>query len=147
MDFTAPVSTIMSRKLVTVTPGDKMTAVKEIFDNQRIHHIPVVKYTKLVGMISKTDYMHFLRGSNTTPYDQIIEESRLNNYKVEDIMTKGMATLESSERINVALQVFSENLFHALPILENGQLVGMLTTFDIIKELLAEDNARITSYN
>lgn len=148
MDFTAPVSTIMSKKLITVTPGDKMVAVKEIFENQRIHHIPVVKYTRLVGMISKTDYMHFLRG--TTPsaeYDKIIEASRLNNYKVEDIMTKGMATIESTERINVALQIFSENIFHALPIVDNGELVGMLTTFDIIKELLKEDNARITSYN
>ena len=148
MDFTAPVSTIMSKKLITVTPGDKMVAVKEIFENQRIHHIPVVKYTKLVGMISKTDYMHFLRGATpAAEYDKVIEESRLNNYNVEDIMTKGMATIESTERINVALQIFSENIFHALPIVDNGELVGMLTTFDIIKELLKEDHARITSYN
>ena len=147
MDFTAPVSTIMSRKLITVSPGDKMMAVKEIFDNQRIHHIPVVKYTKLVGLVSKTDYLHFMRGMSTHPHDRILEESRLNNYNVEEIMTKGMATLESTERINVALQIFSENLFHAIPVVDDGQLVGMLTTFDIIKELLAEDYARITSYN
>ena len=147
MNFTAPISSIMSRKLITVTPGDTMTTVKQIFENQRIHHIPVVKFTRLVGMISKTDYMHFLRGSNTTPYDQLIEESRLHNYKVEDIMTKGMATLESTDRINVALQVFSENLFHAIPVVDNGELVGMLTTFDILKALLEEDHARITSSN
>ena len=144
MDFTAPISTIMTRKLITVAPGDRLTSVKEIFSQERIHHVLVVRHTKLVGIISKTDFVHFLRGINT-PYDKLIEESRLHNYKVEDIMTTGIATLESTDRINVALQVFSENLFHAIPIVDGGEVVGILSTFDFIKKLVEEDNARITS--
>ena len=147
MNFTAPVSTLMSKKLVTVSPGDKMMVVKEIFDNHRIHHIPVVRYTKLLGIISKTDFMYFLRGNPNTPTDKAIEESRLQSYNVEDIMTKGIASIESTERINVALQIFSENLFHAIPVVDNGELVGMVTSLDIINALLAEDNARITLAN
>ncbi len=143
MEFTAPVSKFMTRKLVTVVPGDKMSVVKEIFDTQRIHHLPVVRYTTLVGIISKTDFMHFLRGIELSPYDQMVENSKLEHYTVEDIMTTGIATLESSERLNVALQIFAENLFHAIPIVDNGELVGMLTTFDIIRILVEEDNARI----
>lgn len=145
MDFTAPVSKFMTRKLVTVVPGDKMAVVKEIFDNQRIHHIPVVRYRTLVGLISKTDLLHFVRGIEATPYDQLVEKGRLQNFTVEDIMTKGIATLESTARLNVALQLFSENLFHAIPIVDNDELVGMITTFDIIKLLVEEDNARIKS--
>ncbi len=146
MDFKAPISKFMTTKLITVTPRDRMTAVKGIFDKHRFHHIPVVKDTTLVGMISKTDYLHFLSGKNINAYDQLIEDSRLHNYTVEDVMTKGIATLESSERINVALQVFSENLFHAIPIVDNGELVGMLTTLDIIKVLMEEDRIRMQSY-
>ena len=145
MDFTAPVSKFMTRKLVTVMPTDRLTMVKEIFDTQRIHHLPVVKYTTLVGLISKTDLMHFLKGVELTPYDRLVEESRLHSFTAEDIMTKGIATLDSSERVNVALQLFTENLFHAIPIVDNGELVGMLTTFDIIKSLVEEDNARINA--
>jgi acetoin utilization protein AcuB len=145
MDFTAPISQFMTRKLVTVLPGDRMTVVKEIFDTQRIHHIPVVRYTTLVGLISKTDFMHFVRGMESTPYDQLVEQSRLHNYTAEDVMTKGIATLESNERLNVALQLFAENLFHAIPIVDNEELVGILTTLDIIKLLVEEDNARIKS--
>jgi acetoin utilization protein AcuB len=89
--------------------------------------------------------MHFIRGMETTPYDILVEKSRLQNYTAEDIMTTGIATLESTERINVALQVFAENLFHAIPVVDNGELVGMLTTFDIIRHLVEEDNARIKS--
>ena len=129
MDFTAPVSKFMTQKLVTVVPGDKMSVVKEIFDTQRIHH--------------KTDFMHFLRGIELTPYDKLVENCRMHHYTVEDIMTTGIATLESSERLNVALQIFAENLFHAIPIVDNGELVGMITTFDIIRMLVEEDNARI----
>lgn len=143
MDFTAPVSKFMTTKLVTVVPGDHVFVVKEIFSNHRIHHIPVVRFKKLVGLVSKADFLHFIKGKETTP--DAVEEGnkRLDAYTVEDIMTKGIATLESNERMNVALQLFLENLFHAIPIVDNDELVGMLTTFDIIKLLVEEDDARI----
>ena len=67
MEFTAPISRFMSRKMITVAPGDRMTLVKEIFEKNRIHHLPVVRHNSLVGIISKQDYMHFLRGDNQSP--------------------------------------------------------------------------------
>jgi CBS domain-containing protein len=146
MDFTSPISNFMTRKLVTVLPSDRLTKVKEIFDTTKIHHIPVVRYTTLVGLVSKTDLMYFIKGVNTTEYDEMIQKSRLHNYTVEDIMTEHVATLESTERINVALQLFSENLFHSIPIVDNNELVGMLTTFDIIKALMEEDLVRMKTY-
>jgi len=145
MNFTAPVSALMTQKLVTVEPSDPMSTVKEIFDTNLIHHIPVVKFRALVGIISKSDFLHFLHGMETTPEDLAEEKGRLVRYKAEDIMTTGIASLESTERVNVALQLFYENLFHAIPIVDNGELVGILTTFDIIKVLVDEDNARIKS--
>src|SRR5690242_11231265 len=135
MNFTDPVSKFMTKNVITVSPKDRITAVKEIFDNKRIHHIPVVKDTTLVGMISKTDYLQFLRGKNLNACDQLVETSRLHSYTAEDLMTKGIATLESTDRINVAIEVFSENLFHAIPIVDDNELVGILTTLDIIRVL------------
>ncbi len=145
MDFTAPVSKFMTKKLITVHPRDRMSAVKEIFDTHRIHHIPVVKDAVLVGIISKTDYLHFLRGKNINEYEKLIDNSRLHSYTAEDVMTKGIASLESTNRVNVALEVFSENLFHAIPVIDSGELVGMLTTLDIIKVLMEEDRVRMLS--
>ena len=143
MDFTAPVSRFMTRKLVTVAPGDRLTMIKEIFEAQRIHHIPVVKFTTLVGIISKLDFIHFTKGHEFKPNDKLTERALLEKYTAGDIMTKGIATLEPAERLNVALEIFSENLFHAIPIVEDGKLTGILTTLDIIKVLVEEDNARI----
>ena len=143
MIFTAPVSKLMTRKLITVSPLDKMSAVKEIFDKHPVHHVLVVRHTKLVGLISKTDYVQFLKCANAFASDTLAESARLNSYKVEDVMTKGLATLESTDRINVALQVFAENRFHAIPIVDDGEVIGILTTYDIIKALLEEDDVRI----
>ena len=140
MNLKAPVSDIMSDHLITVNPKDKLIEVKAIFDKHRIHHIPVVRYTKLAGLISKSDFLHFLRGMQRSEYDKLLESSRLNSYTAEEIMVTGIAKLEATDRINVALEVFKENLFHAIPIERNGDLVGMLTTFDIIKKLAEEDD-------
>jgi acetoin utilization protein AcuB len=135
----------MTSQLITVSPKDTMMKVKEIFDIHRIHHIPVVKVGKIVGMISKGDILQFASGLHHSAYDSVRETSRLENYCAEDIMTKGLAKLDVDDRINVAIEVFRENLFHALPVMRNNELAGIVTTFDIIRMLSDEDNQRIAS--
>ncbi|MEM8909876.1 MAG: CBS domain-containing protein, partial [Bacteroidota bacterium] len=49
----------MTTKLLTVNPKDKLQEVKKIFDDHRIHHLPVVRYKTIVGLISKTDLLYF----------------------------------------------------------------------------------------
>ncbi len=140
MNVLAPVKTLMTTKLITVTPDDKLTLVKEIFEKNKIHHIPVVRYKEMVGLISKTDFVYFLRGFNRNEEDKFVNEARLRAYKAEDIMTKGLAKLSPNERINVVLEIFLENRFHAVPVVEeNGELAGIVTTFDIIKALASEE--------
>jgi acetoin utilization protein AcuB len=132
MDVLAPISQIMSKELITVSEKDKLTVVKEIFDKHNIHHIPVVRFKTIVGIISKTDYMYFVRGFTQNEEDRFINESRLKAYTADEIMTTGMAKVEPSDRINVALEVFKINRFHAIPVVENDELVGIVTTHDII---------------
>jgi acetoin utilization protein AcuB len=139
MNVLAPVKSIMTSELVTVNPADKLTVVKEIFDQNPIHHIPVVRFKELVGIISKTDFMHFLRGFSRNEEDRFVNYARLRAYTAEDIMTKGLAILSPAERINVALDIFLTNRFHAIPVVEERDLVGIVTTFDVIKALADED--------
>ncbi|MEM9820778.1 MAG: CBS domain-containing protein [Bacteroidota bacterium] len=138
MNLLAPVSSIMTTDLITVNPKDKLAVIKSIFDQNRIHHIPVVRFRKLIGLISHVDLQYFLKGLSKNNYEDVLNEIRLKNYFAEDIMTTGLATLAPSDRINIALAVFNENRFHAIPIVENDALVGMLTTYDIIKALSRE---------
>ncbi len=141
MNILAPVSTIMTRDLITVNPKDSLKVVKEIFDSKRLHHIPVVRYKKIVGIISKSDVLYFMKGANPEK-EKARNEKLLEKYTAEEIMTTGMAKLESDDRINVALEVFKENLFHAIPVVDNDELTGIVTTYDIIKAL-SEDKVNI----
>ena len=79
-----------------------------------------------------------MKGLGDNTLEKIINETRLNNYNAEVIMTRGVGKLEPTDRINVALDIFSKNLFRALPVVENDKLVGIGTTFDIIKTINEE---------
>ena len=145
MNILAPVSSIMTTNPIVVENNDSLKVVDQIFRENRIHHVPVVDNGELIGIISKSDFLFFKRGFTTDSLNKELEEVRLHSYKAGDIMTKGLAKMEPNEKINVALEIFRENLFHAIPIVEGKKLVGILTTYDIIKNL-ADDKGAIASY-
>lgn len=143
MNLLSPVSTIMTTKIVTAKPDDSLLNVKEIFKKYGFHHLPVIDDGKLVGMLSKSDFLFFQRGFNNG--EDKFDIYRLKTHRVDQIMTKKLATLGPNEKLNVALEVFKENLFHAIPIVKKKKLVGLLTTFDIITHL-ADDKGATNKY-
>ncbi|MEE9437462.1 MAG: CBS domain-containing protein [Saprospiraceae bacterium] len=145
MNLLNPVSTIMATDLITLTPDASISDAAKIFESKRVHHIPVTVDGQLLGIVSKSDYLFFRRGFLDSGEEQKIEEIRMNNYQVEYIMTKGIAKLDPNERINVALELFKVNIFHAIPIVDNDKLVGIVTTYDIINHL-ANDNIAVSEY-
>lgn len=59
----------------------------------------------------------------------------------KDVMTQQVVKLHSEDPITVALGIFKENLFHALPIVDDeNKVVGMLTTFDMLTYAYDEKN-------
>lgn len=138
MNVLAPVSTIMSTHLITVMEKDRLSKVRDIFKNYKIHHVPVVHDERIVGIISREDLYLFMKGAGHDSTEKTINETLLQNYNTEVIMTRGMAKLEPTDRINVALDIFCQNIFRALPIVENDKLVGIVTPLDILKTLNKE---------
>ena len=136
MNILAPISSIMTKNLITVNEDDSLEKVKAIFDENNIHHIPVVSFKEIVGIISKSDFLHFLHGFSQSEADEYLERVRLDSWKASEIMTKGLAKVDCKEMIRNVLEVIKINSFHALPIVDNDELVGIVTTFDIIKMVL-----------
>jgi len=123
MNLLAPVSTIMTSKVFTVSPNDS-----------------------LAGMISKSDINLFLKWWNNDKYQDLFNGVRLNHYTADDIMTRGLAKIEPTDRINVVVKVFEENLFHAIPVVNGAnELEGIVTTYDMIKLMAAEDAERVAA--
>jgi acetoin utilization protein AcuB len=139
MNLIAPVSSIMTKKVIAVTPEDNLLRVKEIFDTHNIHHLPVVRYKQIVGIISKTDFLYFLHGFKGNDLDRFIDETRLKAWKAEEIMTKGLAKVDPDEPIRTVVDLFLINRFHAIPVVNNeDELLGIVTTYDVIKALSQE---------
>lgn len=146
MNLLTPVNKIMSKQLITVTPEDHLDYVKELFEQHSIHHLPVVKYKKIVGLISSTDMQYFhhgIKSQNEEP--DITEKARFRAFKAEDIMTTKLAKVNSEDPIRTVIDVFKVNLFHALPVVDKEELVGIITTFDIIS-FAADEAIRLEDY-
>lgn len=130
-----PVSEVMTRELHIVGPQDNLERVHDIFSTNPIHHLPVVDENgHLVGMVSITDFRrvnHMLALFNKEKYESL-NVKLYRSMCVEEIMTKELATLKPEETLQTAADIFRENLFHALPVIEQGTLVGLVTTHDIL---------------
>lgn len=140
-----PISKIMTSDLVTLSPGDDLWMAKQLFDKHKIHHIPVVRYKDIVGIVSKSDVDLFYHGYSKGKQADI-EKELLKDTRIDEIMQTGLAKLEPSDSIRTAIEVFKLNRFHALPIVEKKQgLVGIVTTHDIIL-LLSKEAVDLKDY-
>lgn len=136
MNLEDRIGTIMTTHPHTVGPNEAMDKVHALFCEHEIHHVPVVDPSnRVVGMMSKTDY-YKLQNSFTLfgrkqaqQFNQVVFESIL----VKEVMTEQLVMLHPGDDIRVAAGIFKENLFHAIPIVDdNKKLVGILSTYDLL---------------
>ena len=139
MNLLMPVSTLMSRKFHVVSDLDNVKLVKTIFDRKTVSHILVMRNDRIVGTVTRCDFASFFNGLNKQFDNLSMTQSLLQMYTVGDIMNGIVTFIEANDRIQVALEMFRDNMFAALPVIdENDKLVGMLTTMEIIKALASE---------
>ena len=119
-----PLSTIMTRDVITATQDDNLTVARQIFLKNKVHHLPIVNGSNLVGILTTYDLFK-LNGSHNG--------KNLEEMTIKDVMTKRVATLEPDDKIGSAAELFLENRFHAVPIVKDGILQGIVTSFDVIK--------------
>ena len=127
---------IMTKEVIFVKPEDTMDKVSEIFKRNNFHHIPVVTENgKTVGILSKGDYFQLTHGLTLFKHKNSMEynDSLMRSLLVKEVMTHPVAKLHPEDSIRTAADIFKENLFHALPVVnDENQLVGIVTTFDLL---------------
>ena len=138
-----PVAELMTRELLIVEPQDTLEKVRDIFQSNNVHHIPVVdEHGKLTGIISKSDFNrvnHILTlfdGEKYKEYNNMLYRSMT----AAEIMTKQVATVSPDDALSLVADMFKENLFHAVPVVDRGILVGIVTTHDVISYCCSETN-------
>ena len=117
------VSTIMTTNLITLSPENTVLDARNIFRENNFHHIPVCQDGVLEGVVSTFDLLKLRR-----PLDEI------DQIPLQEIMTQKLAVLNPTDKIGAASVVLLQNRFHSVPVVDdNRKLVGMLTTFDLLK--------------
>jgi len=133
-DTIATISTIMTRDLITVSPITLLGEVHDIFETHNIHHIPVIDDENHVkGIISKIDYAKSLDCFTIfgTKYSIAHNEKNFKSLTAKDIMTKKVVTLSPDDKIGTAVGIFKENILRSVLVVEDEELVGILTPFDL----------------
>ncbi|WP_299710099.1 CBS domain-containing protein [uncultured Tenacibaculum sp.] len=133
-----PVSKIMSTNLVTLSSIDDLTTAEELFKTHEIRHIPVVQGEEIIGMLSHTDLLRVSYAETVQEYETEVDIVLNSIFTIEQVMTKNVVTVNASDTIKEVAEVLSTREFHALPVIENNMLVGIVTTTDLIKYLLEQ---------
>ena len=133
-----PVSCIMTKELVTLTLEDDLYQAEKLFKENHIRHIPVVEDDHIIGILSQTDLE---RISFLDAYDEHEVEVDYTVYSmltIEHLMVKDPHIISTNTPIEVVAEVLSTHEFHALPVVENDVLVGIVTTTDLLLYLLEQ---------
>ncbi|MGI9543607.1 MAG: CBS domain-containing protein [Cyclobacteriaceae bacterium] len=132
-----PISKIMSATLHTVGPDDNFLKVKEVFHRYPLRHVLVVENSKLLGMISRTDFMRITYGASLSEKgEEEINELIYKTLTAKEAMTKNLVTARSDTSIEKAAKILTQNAVHALPVVDHGKLMGIVTTTDLLGYLV-----------
>jgi len=132
-----PISHIMTKSVVTVNQNDDLKEVVTKLKSNSIRHIPVVNGKEVIGIISRTDINRLTFGALFDGQDGA-DEAILDMLTISQIMTSKPKTVSSDTVIKDLAEIFVKEEFHALPVVDNGVLKGIVTTTDVIRYLLEQ---------
>ena len=112
----------------TIAPHQMVLEALMVMAAKNVGALPVLKDGAVVGIISERDYARKLvlkgRSSVGTP--------------VSDIMVAPVITVDTHQTVETCMSIMSDKRLRHLPVVENGELLGLLSIGDLVKEAIAE---------
>ena len=132
----------MTAPVVTIAPETRLCDARRIMNAERIRALPVVKNNKLVGIITRRGLLRAdISALQEAGWNSTLD---MNSETVNRIMTSSPITTSSDTPLPKAARVMMENKITVLPVVDqdrkndNGKLVGILTTSDLFRAIIAE---------
>ncbi len=130
-----PCKEVMTKNLITVHEHEILDTVVSYFSSHNIHHLPVLNSdAKLVGIISQTDIERLkmsasiFKFNTEDDYNKALFECLI----AKSVMTKNVVHVGPNDKIDVAYAIFKKNKIHALPVVEESTLIGIITPLDLL---------------
>ena len=131
-----PISQIMTTNVITLDFNNTLEHAEEMFKKHNIRHIPVVKGDVILGMLSYTDLMRISFADAVDDDEHYVDTVVYNMFTIEQVMASNVVSVASDTTIKEVAEILSQREFHALPVVDNNKLVGIVTTTDLINYLL-----------
>ena len=131
-----PITQIMTPNVVTLTTKDDLVTAEETFKKNNIRHIPIVSGDAILGMLSYTDLMRISFADAIDEDEYEVDTMVYNMFSIEQVMVKDVVSVPPTATVKEVAQFLAQKEFHALPVVDNGKLVGIVTTTDLIRYLL-----------
>ena len=135
------VKELMTKKVIKLTPDDKVDRLFFLFNFENIRHVPVVAANgKLLGIVSDRDLKKVLG----TPRRQMERPDgtkfTLSTRKIKTVMRRQPFTIDPEANAADAAALMAKRKIGALPVVNKGKLVGIITSTDILKAFVKLSN-------
>lgn len=121
----------MTEDVFTVAASDPLRDVAITFNNHDIRHAPVAAKGLLVGMLSWLDFKKI--PSANVPFGS---DGNFGDTLVSDVMTHDPISVQVGDPVGELAEIFVDNSFHAVPVLDGDRIVGIVSTTDLIRFFL-----------
>ncbi len=130
-----PISKIMTTDLLKLdVKNGNLYDAQNLLEKNNIRHLPVVEGESLKGIISLTDINRISYGGNFGQSE--VDNAIFDMLSIDQVMHHHPTTVSPEDTIKDVAEILATNEFHAVPVTENEELVGIVTTTDLINYLL-----------
>ena len=127
----------MTTEVVTLNVADRLETAEKLFKKYKIRHIPVVKDKAVLGMLSYTDLLR-ISFADVSDDETSIDAFVYDMFSIQQVMARNLFMVAPNSTIKEVAELLSKKEFHALPVVEDNELVGIVTTTDLINYLIAQ---------
>lgn len=124
---------VMTRKLITLSPSDSLKTAREIMQKARIRHLPIIApQGSFVGLLSQRDLLK-ATVSHFADVSTEVREQIEAGIPVSEVMAVDVLTIPPDMPLTQAGELLLAHKFGCLPVLDRGNLLGILTESDLVK--------------
>jgi len=117
----------------SITPGAPVFMALQLMAEKDIGALVVVDNDRLVGIFSERDYARKV----------ILKGKASRNTPVKDIMTSSVITVRPQQTLEECLSIMERHRIRYLPVVERGNLLGMLSIGDVLHAMISEQAASL----
>src|SRR5262249_43686956 len=122
--------------VITVKPRDSARHAREVMEKHRINQLPVVVDDRIVGILTDRDLRDAFPSvfESAEPFARRTRRSGSDpaTIPVEDVMTPTVLTLAPAASVADAARLMRRERIGAIPIVDRGRLVGILSRSDVL---------------